>query len=196
MHEAKLSYPQPPGHLFPVRESVDLPLNRPDESGGDDVGEMVFLKDLNELPEIKATVGNYAEDRDVAANTRIGSRKKGNDVIPGGNVAGAHPEMDHVFAPVEEGEKGTMARPAMFGRIVAFLCPFLCSKPDEYGGIKRKPVFTNGLPGDKLYVQTFRESVSASFRLLTLLNSRVSVVAAAGRRPAPNTVARTSLFPK
>ena len=93
---------------------------------------MVLLKDLNELPEIKATVGNHTQDLNVATNACIGSRKKGNDVIPGRDIAGAHPEMDHVFAPVEEGEKGTMARPAVLDRIVAFLCPFLCSEVDEY----------------------------------------------------------------
>ena len=61
-----------------------------------------------------------------------------------------HPEVDHVPAPVEEGEKGAMARPAVLGRVVALLRPFLCSEPDEHGGIKRKPILTNGLPGDQL----------------------------------------------
>ena len=59
---------------------------------------LFLLKPFDELFQVKPAVGNDSENRDAGSNTLIGSGKEGKDIVPGGDVAGAVPEVDHILA--------------------------------------------------------------------------------------------------
>ena len=71
VHEGEFRYEETLCDLLPVLKGIDLPLQGPDESRGNDIGELFFFQSFDECFEVESAVGNDAEDFDALSDAFV-----------------------------------------------------------------------------------------------------------------------------